>query len=157
MSINEYKKKRDFSKTKEPKSKKKVKKDKNKTHLFVVQKHFSKHLHYDFRLEIDGVLKSWAIPKGPSTSSKDKRLAILVEDHPLEYASFEGTIPKGEYGAGKVEIWDSGHFVNLLDISMKDSISQGKLEFELFGKKLKGKYTLIHFKEKNWLLIKMKS
>ena len=132
------------------------KKNKIKKNIFVVQKHFSKHLHFDFRLQIGNVLKSWAIPKGPSKSTKDKRLAILVDDHPLSYANFEGEIPKGQYGAGTVEIWDRGYFENFSKKqSLKKSFENGHLEINLIGKKLKGKYSLIHFKENNWLLIKM--
>ena len=133
--------------------------DKEKN-IFVVQKHFARHLHYDFRLEIGGVLKSFAIPKGPPKIAKEKRLAILTEDHELSYASFEGEIPKGEYGAGKVEIWDRGYYKNVRkdkrgkSVPMKKCLDEGVVEIELFGKKLKGKYTLIHMKENNYLLIK---
>ncbi len=118
---------------------------------FVVHEHHSKNLHYDFRLEIDGVLKSWAVPKGPSMSPKDKRLAIMVDDHPLDYGTFEGVIPEGSYGAGTVLIWDSGSFepVNI-------EIDKGRLEFILNGNRLKGAFVLTKFKqkEKEWLLIK---
>jgi bifunctional non-homologous end joining protein LigD len=120
---------------------------------FVVHEHHSKKLHYDFRLEIDGVLKSWAVPKGPSMSAKDKRLAIQVDDHPLEYGTFEGIIPEGHYGAGPVVIWDSGEF------ELKEgSLKEGKIEFVLHGKKLKGLFVLLKMKgkEKEWLLIKKK-
>jgi DNA ligase D-like protein (predicted 3'-phosphoesterase) len=118
--------------------------------IYVIQKHDATHLHYDFRLEIDGVLKSWAIPKEPPTESGIKRLAVQVEDHPIEYATFEGTIPEGQYGAGKVEIWDKGEYI------MKER-SEDKLVFELNGNKLKGTYCLIRFKEKeNWLFFKKK-
>ncbi len=121
--------------------------------IFVVQKHHATHLHYDFRLELDGVLKSWAIPKGPSLNPAIKRLAIMVDDHPLEYASFEGHIPEGEYGAGDVIIWDKGSYKLL-----KGSLKEGKLEFYLLGKKLKGAFVLLKLrgKEKEWLLIKKK-
>lgn len=121
--------------------------------IFVVHEHHARHLHYDLRLEMDGVLKSWAVPKGPSMDPKDKRLAIMVDDHSLEYADFEGTIPEGQYGAGEVLIWDKGQF-NLI----KGDIKRGALEFELRGKRLKGRFSLIRLKkgDKNWLLIKMR-
>ncbi|HLI93749.1 MAG TPA: DNA polymerase ligase N-terminal domain-containing protein [Puia sp.] len=127
--------------------------------VFVVHRHQSTHLHYDFRLELNGVLKSWAVPKGPSMNPADKRLAVMVEDHPLEYAEFEGTIPKGSYGAGIVDIWDHGTWRP--DNELEDpgkSLSNGSLEFTLYGKKLKGKFILVsmkHGRTKNaWLLIK---
>ncbi len=121
--------------------------------IFVVHEHHARHLHYDLRLEMEGVLKSWAVPKGPSMNPEDKRLAVMVDDHDLEYADFEGIIPEGQYGAGKVIIWDKGEF-NLI----KGSISSGNIEFELKGKKLKGMFALIRMKkgDNNWLLIKMK-
>jgi len=120
---------------------------------FVVHEHHARHLHYDFRLEMDGVLKSWAVPKGPSMNPADKRLAIMVEDHPLDYASFEGVIPEGQYGAGTVSIWDKGTY-QLID----GGIESGRLEFLLKGKRLKGTFVLIKMKgkEKEWLLIKKK-
>ncbi len=120
-----------------------------KERLFVVHKHEATRLHYDFRIESDGVLKSWAIPKVPPTERGIKRLAVYTEDHPLEYIHFEGTIPEGNYGAGKVEIWDSGKFV-LLE-NLKD-----KIVIDIKGNILKGKYCLIKFKdqEKNWLFFK---
>jgi DNA ligase D-like protein (predicted 3'-phosphoesterase) len=120
--------------------------------VFVIHKHAAKHLHWDLRLEIDGVLKSWAVPKEPPTDLGVKRLAVQVEDHDLEYASYEGTIPKGMYGAGRVEIWDKGEF----EIKKND---KDKIEFVLKGKKLKGNYCLIRFKkagEKQWLFFRMK-
>jgi DNA ligase D-like protein (predicted 3'-phosphoesterase) len=132
-------------------------------HIFVVQKHYSSHLHYDFRLEVGGVLKSWAIPKEPSNDVHSKRLAIETEDHPLEYAKFEGTIPKGQYGGGKVEIWDQGNFENITSkngkvISINRAINEGHLNIWLEGNRLHGKFTLIFFKnekdQKYWLLIK---
>ncbi len=121
--------------------------------IFVVHEHHARHLHYDLRLEMDGVLKSWAVPKGPSMNPADKRLAVMVDDHSLEYADFEGTIPEGQYGAGKVIIWDKGEFSLL-----KGGIKKGNLEFELKGKRLRGRFVLIRMKksDKNWLLIKMK-
>lgn len=121
--------------------------------IFVVHEHHARHLHYDLRLEMEGVLKSWAVPKGPSMDPKDKRLAVMVDDHALGYADFEGTIPEGQYGAGKVIIWDKGEFRLL-----KGDIKSGNIEFELIGKKLKGRFALIRMRTdpKNWLLIKMK-
>jgi bifunctional non-homologous end joining protein LigD len=121
---------------------------------FVVHEHHSSHLHYDFRLEIDGVLKSWAIPKGPSMNPNDKRLAIAVEDHPLEYGAFEGIIPAGRYGAGEVVIWDAGKFVPLNDLVQ--GLDEGRLAFRLEGKRLHGEFALVRFtgKRKEWLLLK---
>lgn len=123
---------------------------------FVVHEHHSTHLHYDFRLEIGGVLKSWAIPKGPSMNPSDKRLAVMVEDHPLEYGNFEGIIPEGYYGAGAVLIWDSGLFEPEGD--PENGLKKGKLTFTLNGKKLKGGFSLILMRGrgsgKDWLLIK---
>jgi len=117
---------------------------------FVIQKHHAKHLHYDFRLEMDGVLKSWAVPKEPPTEPGVKRLAVQVEDHKLSYIDFEGTIPEGMYGAGKVEIWDKGTY-------RLEHRSKGKIQFTLNGEKMRGKYVLIRFKEPtNWLLFKKK-
>jgi len=119
--------------------------------IYVIQKHHARKLHYDFRLEMDGVLKSWAVPKEPSSGLGVKHLAVQVEDHDLDYADFEGEIPEGEYGAGKVEIWDKGTYKL---IERKDN----KLLFELNGKKLKGKYALVQFgnEKQNWLLIRAK-
>lgn len=118
--------------------------------IYVIQKHDATHLHYDLRLEIDDVLKSWAVPKTPPTESGLKRLAVQVEDHPIEYATFEGTIPEGQYGAGTVEIWDKGEYI------MKEK-SEDKLIFEIRGNKLKGLYCLVRFKGKeNWLFFKKK-
>ena len=119
--------------------------------IFVIQIHHARYLHWDFRLEMDGVLKSWAVPKEPPTESGLKRLAVQVEDHELSYADFEGEIPEGEYGAGKVEIWDKGTY-SLIDKKPK------KIAFKLDGEKLRGKYTLIQFgkQEKNWLLFRVK-
>ncbi len=121
--------------------------------IFVIHKHHASHLHWDLRLEMDGVLKSWAVPKEPSAKKGIKRLAIQVEDHDLAYANFEGIIPEGNYGAGKVEIWDNGKY-ELIEKSDKE------IEFELYGKKLKGKYVLLKTKygnkpEKSWLLFKV--
>ena len=166
--LSTYHKKRNFHKTKEPSGVEAVKshnkKDNDKSLIFVVQKHHASTLHYDFRLEIDGVLKSWAVPKGPSLYPKDKRLAVPTEDHPLEYKDFQGVIPEGEYGAGTVEIWDSGKYENInANLSMAKAYKSGKIEICLHGKKLKGNFALIKMhgvdskgKEKPWLLLKMK-
>jgi len=123
---------------------------------FVVHEHHATRLHYDFRLEIGGVLKSWAVPKGPSMNPSDKRLAVMVEDHPLEYGEFEGIIPQGHYGAGPVLIWDSGEFQPEGDSGA--ALNKGRMSFTLKGKKLKGSFSLILMKGrgsgKDWLLIK---
>jgi DNA ligase D-like protein (predicted 3'-phosphoesterase) len=164
-SLKEYRKKRDLKKSPEPYS---AKASKGKpTNIFVIQKHDASHLHYDFRLEIDGVLKSWAVPKGPSTDPHEKRLAVQTEDHPMEYATFEGVIPEGEYGAGPVIIWDNGTFDNIKEkdgkiVPLSQSYKNGQIEVNLHGKKLQGGYALIHAsfgdekRKKDWLLIKMK-
>lgn len=144
-----YNKKRDFNKTSEPKGKKEGSKKKLR---FVVQYHLARKDHYDLRLEWNGVMKSWAVPKGPSYNQKDKRLAILVEDHPLSYRNFEGTIPKGEYGGGTVMIFDEGYYEPLGNFER--DFKEGSIKFELKGKRLKGVWTLVYFKEDNWLLIK---
>lgn len=146
MSLEEYRKKRDFEKTAEPKGYEKT----ERGNIYVIQKHQATHLHYDLRLEMDGVLKSWAVPKTPPTESGVKRLAVQVEDHPIDYADFEGTIPEGQYGAGTVEIWDRGRYV-------LKSKREDKLVFEIRGRKLKGDYVLVRFKgKKNWLFFKKK-
>ena len=150
MSLREYQKKRDLKKSGEPKAKIK---SSGKQLIFVIHKHSATHLHYDLRLEMNGVLKSWALPKEPSKTKNIKRLAVQVEDHPLDYATFHGKIPKGHYGAGKVEIWDKGNY----ELLEKDS---KKIIFYLNGKKLKGKYCLVktHYgnkPEKSWLFFKI--
>ncbi len=144
MKLLPYKKKRNFDNTPEP----------QELPRFCVQKHAASHLHYDFRLEYKGVLLSWAVPKGPSMNPKDKRLAIKVEDHPLAYQYFEGVIPKGNYGAGTVEIWDAGTFYTPGSHTIKKGLAKGHLHFVLNGKKLKGEFNLICIDDKNWLLIK---
>lgn len=123
-------------------------------HLFVVHKHAATRLHWDLRLEMDGVLRSWAVPKGPSYDTNDKRLAVRVEDHPLEYGDFEGIIPEGNYGAGGIIVWDRGEWVPLEP--WKEGLEKGKLLFEFKGYKLRGRWTLVKIKkaEKEWLLIK---
>ena len=147
LSLKEYKRKRNFQKTTEPTGEVKV----SERRIYVIQKHAATHLHFDLRLEMDGVLKSWAIPKEPPTSPAVKRLAVQVEDHPVEYASFEGTIPEGEYGAGTVEIWDKGTY-QLVDRK------ENKLIIEIDGSKLNGAYVLVRLKDKkNWIFFKKKT
>ena len=132
--------------------------------IFVIQKHDARTLHYDFRLEVDGVLKSWAVPKGPSTNPRERRLAVAVEDHPLDYANFEGRIPDGEYGAGAVLVWDHGTYRNLRaeddePASMAEALQDGHVAVWLEGEKLRGGYALIRTgkgDDNRWLLIKMK-
>ena len=154
MGLKEYQRKRQFGKTPEPRGKK----HRETGSVFVVQKHAASHLHYDFRIELDGVLKSWAVPKGPSLYPSQKRLAVHVEDHPVEYGSFEGIIPKDEYGGGTVMLWDRGKWVPRDDPSQ--SYDRGRLKFTLKGTKLKGGWSLVRMgggrakHEKNWLLIK---
>jgi DNA ligase D-like protein (predicted 3'-phosphoesterase) len=163
-SLRSYKSKRNFDTTTEP-SPKRQKPNKNDP-IFVIQKHDASHLHYDFRLEIDGVLKSWAVPKGPSTDPHEKRLAVETEDHPMEYATFEGVIPEGNYGAGPVIVWDHGTFSNIKEkdgkvVPLSQSYKNGQIEVDLHGKKLQGGYALIRTAmdkndKKQWLLIKMR-
>jgi bifunctional non-homologous end joining protein LigD len=164
VPLEEYNAKRDFARTDEPGPK--VGRG-NKKPIFVIQEHHASRLHYDFRLEADGVLKSWAIPKEPTLDPSQKRLAVRVEDHPVAYAGFSGTIPEGQYGAGEVSIWDHGTYDNLLaDKPMPQTVSEGieagRVEFALHGTKLKGRYALIRMhgrksgSKENWLLIKMK-
>ncbi|MBX9853479.1 MAG: non-homologous end-joining DNA ligase [Cytophagaceae bacterium] len=162
MGLKEYKAKRKFADTPEPSGK--IKEDKKGEHRFVVQKHHASHLHYDFRLEIEGVLKSWAVPKGPSMNPADKRLAMMVEDHPFEYGKFEGIIPPGNYGAGTVMVWDEGTYHvpglegrELNEKELKKALREGNLKFVLEGKKLKGEFALVHMKRgkgNEWLLFK---
>lgn len=154
MDLNEYSKKRDFDKTPEPPAKV----EKTTTFRFVVQRHQASHLHYDLRLELDGVLKSWAVPKGPSMEAGIKRLAVQTEDHPTKYLTFEGRIPKGNYGAGEMTIWDSGNFKaakNKSDASLLDQWKKGNMKLLFEGEKLNGEFALVRTgQEKNWLLIK---
>lgn len=153
MSLKDYHQKRDFKVTSEPKGQKH---DTHSAAIFVVQKHAASHLHYDFRLEVQGVLKSWAVPKGPSLDPSVKHLAVQVEDHPLSYARFEGIIPKGQYGAGTVMLWDEGTWEMVAGDPVK-AYEQGHLHFILKGKKLHGQWALIRTKSdpKNWLLFKI--
>jgi DNA ligase D-like protein (predicted 3'-phosphoesterase) len=161
-SLKEYRKKRDFGKTPEPEG---GEKKSSKDRIFVIQKHDATTLHYDFRLEVEGVLVSWAVPKGPSTDPRETRLAIPTEDHPLEYADFEGVIPEDEYGGGTVLIWDRGMYRNLREgegvdsLSMTESIEEGKVEVWLEGERLQGGFALIRtgygINKNGWLLKKM--
>ncbi|HEX3113196.1 MAG TPA: DNA ligase D, partial [Candidatus Eisenbacteria bacterium] len=159
MPLTTYRKKRDFRKTPEPKGGTRTAR-RRRGLAYVIQKHAASHLHYDFRLELDGVLKSWAVPKGPSLNPADKRLAVEVEDHPIEYGGFEGTIPKGEYGGGSVLLWDRGTWTPVGDAH--EGLEKGRLSFELQGEKLKGKWLLIRMKGRDedrkptWLLFKEK-
>ena len=160
-TLTEYKQKRNFNDTPEPDEVSNI--SKKSALSFVVQRHDASHLHYDFRLEMEGVLKSWAIPKGPSMIIGEKRLAIMVEDHPLEYGKFYGEIPEGNYGAGIVEIWDKGTYSPMEDMKssaydnyLLDQLKKGDLKFILKGKYLKGAFALVRMKEDNWLLIKKK-
>lgn len=158
MPLDEYRRKRDFSATNEPAGADAV--DDGPQLRYLVQKHAARALHYDFRLELDGVLLSWAIPKGPSLDTHDKRLAVHVEDHPLEYGDFEGTIPAGEYGGGTVIVWDTGWWRPVGDPHV--GLEKGDLKFDLFGSKLQGRWVLVRMrprpgeKRENWLLIKEK-
>lgn len=161
MSLSKYIKKRNFNSTNEPKAE--IVEPSSEL-IFVVQKHAASHLHYDFRLEMEGVLKSWAIPKGPSMNPADKRLAIMVEDHPYAYKDFEGTIPEGNYGAGKVIVWDSGSYTltdssEIIEKRFNEGLKKGHLGFILKGKKLNGEFAFVKLKgkqENDWLLIKKK-
>lgn len=155
-SLKTYREKRNFSVTSEPSGDSFA----SGGGIFVVQEHNSRRLHYDLRLEVDGVLKSWAVPKGPSSDPRDKRLAIQTEDHPLEYAHFQGTIPEGQYGAGTVIVWDTGFYKNMTqkdgqEVSMGQALHSGHAAFWLEGKKLKGGYALTRTK-RGWILVKMK-
>jgi bifunctional non-homologous end joining protein LigD len=162
MDLSKYNQIRHFNATTEPQGK--IIKSKGEL-IFVVQKHAASYLHYDFRLEIGGVLKSWAIPKGPSMNPEKKRLAIQVEDHPYDYKDFEGTIPEGNYGAGTVIVWDQGTYILInndrddVTSQLESDLAEGHLSLFLKGKKLKGGFELLKFKtkqESTWLLIKQK-
>lgn len=164
--LSSYQSKRSFNKTPEPKGVVKKRTQKKKP-IFVIQRHDASHLHYDLRLEIDDVLVSWAVPKGPSTNPRIKRLAIQTEDHPMEYATFEGNIPEGEYGGGSVMVWDRGTYTNIKEdgdedlIPMKTCLKKGTIEIAFYGTKMHGNYALIRTNrgegvKKQWLLIKMK-
>jgi DNA ligase D-like protein (predicted 3'-phosphoesterase) len=158
-SLSSYRSKRDFHGSPEPSGRRE---DAGGKPIFVVQQHDARNSHYDFRIEIEGILKSWAVPKGPSTDPRQKRLAIPTEDHPLDYADFEGTIPEGQYGAGTVLIWDRGPYRNLRrdkdrgGLGMAESYEDGKIEIWLEGQKIRGGYALIRKGgEDRWLLVKM--
>lgn len=156
MALTEYRRKRNFRRTKEPAGRRA--RSTKRALKFVIQKHAASRLHYDFRLEWDGVLKSWAVPKGPSLDPSVRALAVEVEDHPIEYGRFEGTIPQGEYGGGTVLLWDRGQWVPLNDPAR--GFRDGKIDFELRGEKLQGRWKLVRLREDkgdrhaNWLLIK---
>ena len=157
LDIETYNQKRDFTKTKEPKGRKL----KGKGDSFVVQKHDASHLHWDFRLELDGVLKSWAVPKGPSLDPNEKRLAMRTEDHPLDYGSFEGTIPAGEYGGGTVMLWDQGRWIPHPDKDPRKTLEEGHLHFTLEGERMKGEWVMFRLKPRrgekreSWMLKKV--
>lgn len=153
MALEEYHKKRDFRETSEPHG---GRRDSGQGRIFVIQKHQARKLHYDLRLEIGGVLRSWAVPKEPPTGEGVRRLAVQTEDHPMDYADFEGVIPEGHYGAGRVEIWDKGSFI-------PEKIEEEEIIFQLNGRKMKGDYILIKMKptprfprENNWLFFRVK-
>lgn len=163
--LKRYRDRRDPDRSPEPRGAS-TKRGADDAPIFVIQKHDASTLHYDFRLEIDGVLKSWAVPKGPSTDPREKRLAVETEDHPLDYADFEGTIPDEQYGGGTVLVWDTGTFENAkrgddgeIEKSLADCFEDGHITVVLHGHKLEGGYSLTHFRtEKNqrqWLLVKM--
>lgn len=159
--LDTYREKRDFTKTSEPAGAERGTR-KSKAHAYLIQKHEARNLHFDFRLEHEGVLKSWAIPRGPSMDPGDKRLAVRTEDHPLEYGSFEGSIPKGQYGGGTVMLWDEGTWEPLADPD--EGFREGKLKFIVHGKRLHGAFALVRLRsdtgrkqgKENWLLIKEK-
>lgn len=162
--LETYRSRRDFRRSPEPSGGRHGWKKRNP--VFVIQEHRASSHHYDFRVEVEGALASWAVPKGPSTDPREKRLAVRVEDHPLEYADFEGVIPEGEYGGGTVIVWDAGPYRNLKrddegnEVPVAEALAQGALEIWLEGRKLRGGYALIHSrvggKDENWLLVKMK-
>jgi DNA ligase D-like protein (predicted 3'-phosphoesterase) len=162
-SLDEYRRKRDFGRTPEPAGRKRKR---GKAPRFVIQKHDATALHYDFRLEAGGGLKSWAVPKGPSTDPRDKRLAMPTEDHPLDYIDFEGLIPERQYGAGPVIVWDTGTYRNLTEedgneVPVEDAVGRGHVKVWLEGKKIRGGYSLRRTRigdsqREKWLLVKLK-
>jgi DNA ligase D-like protein (predicted 3'-phosphoesterase) len=158
MPLSDYRRKRRFGRSPEPAGRRGRRGRKTDDEpCFVIQHHAARSDHYDFRLEIDGVLVSWAIPKGPSINPKDRRMARRTEDHPLDYASFEGVIPEGEYGAGGVIVWDRGTYANATSYEMTEGLERGHLSFQLYGEKLSGGYALTRIREgkdETWLLIK---
>src|SRR5437762_7302794 len=139
MGLREYHRKRNFAVTPEPEGTEAKKEGRS----FVIQKHAATRLHYDFRLEMEGVLKSWAVPKGPSLNPADKRLAMQTEDHPLDYGGFEGVIPQGQYGAGPVMVWDRGTFEGEGGLPVSEQLQRGELKFTLHGEKLRGSFVLV--------------
>jgi bifunctional non-homologous end joining protein LigD len=154
--LQKYRQMRNFARTPEPSG---GKPKKGKLPMFVIQKHHASHLHYDFRLEMEGVLKSWAVPKGPSYDPTAKRLAMMTEDHPYDYGSFEGVIPEGNYGAGNVIIWDTGTYELTEPDDGVEGINHGKLAFKMFGKKMFGEWALVKIRGRSpkgneWLLLK---
>jgi bifunctional non-homologous end joining protein LigD len=157
MPLEDYRHKRKFAETPEPEGRRRRSRSKD---IFVVQKHAASHLHYDFRLAINGALVSWAVPKGPSMNPADKRLAIRTEDHPLEYAGFEGVIPEGQYGAGIVVVWDTGPYEPLDGKSPSEQLARGKIDVMLHGTKLRGGFTLLRTgmvgQKERWLLVKQR-
>ena len=159
MSLTKYREKRDFERTPEPAGRSKRAKAADGSLVYVVQKHRASQLHYDFRLEFGGVLLSWAVPKGPSLDPSVKRLAMRVEDHPLDYAAFEGVIPEGGYGGGTVMVWDNGTW-EAEGADVEQALNKGDLKFKLNGKKLRGSWVLVRTRgfgskaDKSWLLIK---
>ncbi len=163
--LSTYRSRRDFRRSPEPSGRRQGP-WKKRNPIFVIQEHAASSHHFDFRLEVDGVLASWAVPKGPSTDPRDKRLAVRVEDHPLDYADFEGVIPEGEYGGGTVIVWDAGPYRSLKtddegrEVPVSRALEQGSVEVWLEGRKLRGGYALVHSrlggKRQNWLLVKMK-
>ena len=153
MTLAKYKEKRNFKVTPEPSGDASAKKAADEKRLYVIQKHRATQLHYDFRLEFEGVLLSWAVPKGPSLDPSVKRLAMQVEDHPVDYGGFEGVIPEGEYGGGTVMVWDTGTWTpESPDIA--EALKKGDLKFQLHGKKLRGSWVLVRTRDRQWLLIK---
>ena len=144
MALEKYSEKRKFEQTPEPRGHQHE--SKPGSLQFCVQRHHASHLHYDLRLEVDGVLKSWAVPKGPTLDPAEKRLAMMVEDHPIEYGSFEGIIPKGNYGAGSVMLWDRGTYQLLGDLPVEQQLAKGDFKFHLMGEKLRGDFALVHIK-----------
>jgi DNA ligase D-like protein (predicted 3'-phosphoesterase) len=159
--LAEYRRKRDLRRSPEPSGGRR--RGRRRQPVFAIQKHDASRLHYDFRLEVDGVLKSWAVPKGPSTDPREKRLAVPTEDHPLDYADFEGVIPEGQYGAGTVIVWDTGPYENLTEkggepVPIERALEDGHVVMRLHGRKLKGAYALTRVakgKDERWLLVKV--
>jgi len=164
--LGRYRSRRDFRRTPEPRGGEGEGFRKDRNPIFVIQQHDASSMHWDFRLEVDGALRSWALPKGPSTDPSEKRLAVATEDHPLSYADFEGVIPEGEYGGGAVIVWDAGPYKSLSQgddgetLELGKALERGQAEVWLEGRKLRGGYALVHAKpggdENAWLLIKMK-